>query len=86
MVPEWCVIETLVFVGLNLSMVSIMIRRHFMVVTRDYSLDMSFNQLELLRQKIVDHINIYVEFAEEYYVNRERKLKINGVLTVKVFI
>jgi hypothetical protein len=45
MVPEWCVIETLIFVGLNLSMVSIMIRRHFMVVTRDYSMDLSINQL-----------------------------------------
>ena len=43
MVPEWCIIETLVFLGLNFSMVLTMIRRHFFVVTRDYSLDFTIN-------------------------------------------
>ena len=38
-ITEWCVIETCVFVGLNIAMMLMMFRRNFMSVTRDYSFD-----------------------------------------------
>ena len=37
-----------------------------------------------LKKKLIDSININMKFAEEYYVNKERKVMINKILPIKI--
>ena len=55
-----------------------------MSITRDYSHDFSKKQGFTLCQKILSSIDLDKHHPYYYYVNKERKIKINGVLSIKV--
>ena len=55
-----------------------------MGITRDYSQDFSKKQGFTLCQKIIENIDLDKNHANYYYVNKERKIIINGALAVKI--
>ena len=57
-----------------------------MSTTRDYSFDFKKSQLLRLREKIVENIDMNILGAQGYYVNKERKIKINKILPIKIFL
>mmetsp|Transcript_39558 Transcript_39558/g.60445 ORF Transcript_39558/g.60445 Transcript_39558/m.60445 type:complete len:423 (-) Transcript_39558:1026-2294(-) len=82
---EWMLIEICVYMFFMLTFVILMAKSRFMPVGMDNSEQFEPNYMKLLVNKIVGQIDLEIPSAEEFYVNKERMIQVEGV-PVKVLL